>query len=187
MKTLSTTFPLQPVQFSFASFTWPRYLATLPRGSKAKRLELYKRPICGPYMHAPRPEQAGKGPGFYLGDPSAPFRLRWQYCDEVATRTIRHTGWFTDDYQSDKIRGMVFRLPRGRGFLAGWTMGEGMASAVDGYIYDNELSAALAADSMAEKTAEEERDSQEKYEQEKREAEESAESEELESALFCNA
>lgn len=178
MKTLFSIFPLQPAQFSFASFTWPRYVATLPKGSKDKRLERYKRPICGPYYHAPRPENAGKGPGFYLGDDSAPFLLRWQYCDEVAT-SIRHTGWFADEYQDDKFRGLVFRLPRGRGFLAGWTMGEGMSSAVDGCIYDDELSAALAADSMAEKAADDEREA--------REAEERAESDELESALFCNA
>lgn len=186
MKTFSATFPLQPVQFTFASFPWPRYLATLPQGSKVKRLERYKSPVCGPYMHAPRPEQAGKGPGFYLGDDPAPFRLRWRYCDEVAT-SIRHTGWFADDYQDDKFRGLVFRLPRGRGFLTGWTMGEGMSSVVDGYIYDDELSAALAADSMAEKAADDEREAREKEEQAQREAEECAESEELESSLFCNA
>lgn len=186
MKTISSTFPLQPVQFSFASFPWPRYLATLPKGSKTKRLERYKRPVCGPYTHAPRPEHAGKGSGFYLGDDSAPFRLRWQYCDEVA-KSIRHTGWFADDYQDDKFRGLVFTLPKGRGFLAGWTMGEGMSSFVECDIYETAREAAYAADSLAEDAAEDERESREKMEQEEREAEEHAESEALESALFCNA
>ena len=93
-----------------------------------------------------------KGQGFYLGDELL-WSLRWEWCD-VVIRSIRHTGWFTDEYQSETIRGVVFRLPHGRGFLAGWSMGEGMASAVDRYVWDDEKDAARAADDMAERAAE---------------------------------
>lgn len=164
MKTLTSIFPLQPAESYFASFVWPRYLADLPRGSKAKRLERYKNPICGPYMHAPKPENAGKGTGFYHESSCSPFRLRWSYCDEVSGARIHHTGWFADSYQDTKIRGLVFRLPKSRGFLAGWTMGERMASSMDCDIYETELEAARAADSMAENAAEREREYQEKWE-----------------------
>ena len=58
------------------------------------------------------------------------------------------------------------RLPNNRGFLAGWSMGEGMISEIEYVIYDNEREAAWAADSLAEKTAEKEREFQESQEEE---------------------
>jgi predicted GNAT superfamily acetyltransferase len=64
---------------------------------------------------------------------------------------IDHTGWFCDEYGT-KIRGIVVALPHGR-FLAGWSMGEGMASTVDADLYDTAEDAAYAADSMAESAA----------------------------------
>jgi hypothetical protein len=91
--------------------------------------------------------------------------LRWKWCDE-ARRSIRHTGWYCDEYQDQKIRGLVMRLPQGRGFLAGWSMGENMASYVESSAYESEQEAALAADSMAESQAESEREYQEKQEAE---------------------
>jgi len=187
MKPLTSHFSLPAPSFTFAGFSWPRWVASLPKGDKGRRVRQHKQPVCGPYYHAPRPEQAGKGTGFYLADSSAPFHLRWQYCDKVEGVRIRHTGWFADDYQDDKFRGLVFTLPKGRGFLAGWTMGEGMSSFVERDIYETAEDAAYAADSLAEDAAEDERESREKMEQEEREAEEARESEALESALFCNA
>lgn len=145
--------------FEFAGFAWPRFVATLPTGPKARRLERYRNPVTGPYYHAPRPDQAGKGRGFYLDDTAA--GLRWQWADEVAGSRVDNTGWFCDDYQLQTIRGLVARLPRGRGFLAGWSMGENMASVLDCEIYDDETDAARAADSMAESAAETEREYQE--------------------------
>jgi hypothetical protein len=177
MKTQTSHFPLPFPAFHFASFAWPRYVATLPRDSKAKRLERYKKPFCGPSYQAPKPENAGKGTGFYHESSGCPFRLRWSYCDEVAR--INHTGWFCDEYQDSKIRGLVFRLPKSRGFMAGWTMGEGMASSMDCDIYETELEAARAADSMAESAAETEREYQEKYEAERLAEEEREEAERI--------
>lgn len=150
MKPLTSHCHLPPVEFTFAGFTFPRWKATLPRGDKKKRIQYHKKPVCGPCYHAPKPSEAGKGKGFYLGEKPGLFSLRWQYCDEVEGTRINHTGWWADEYQDQKIRGLVFRLPRSRGFLAGWTMGEGMASTVECDIYDTEREAAYAADSMAE-------------------------------------
>jgi hypothetical protein len=159
-------------EFSFAGFTFPKWVFSLPRGSKAKRLTAAKNPVCGPYYHAPKPG-GGKGCGFYLESDGA-LSLRWQWADEVSEAHIKHTGWYSDEHgDSEKIRGLVFRLPKSRGFLAGWSMGEGMASALECDIYETEREAALAADSLAENVAEREREYQEE-EEAKREAEEAA-------------
>jgi hypothetical protein len=88
--------------------------------------------------------------------------LRWDWCDEVEDSPIAHTGWFSDeDGAGDKIRGLVMRLPQGRGFIAGWSMGKRMASEVEtDSVYDTAREAALAADGIAERVAEKERDYQ---------------------------
>lgn len=125
----------------------------MPKGSMSKRLDRARNSICGPYYHYPNPDKAGSGCGFYLQSDGMP-GLRWQWADDCC-RSIEHTGWYTDPHgDREKIRGIVFRLPRSRGFLAGWSMGEGMASTMDSTIYPDERSAALAADSMAQHAAE---------------------------------
>lgn len=154
--------PLE-TEFEFAGIAFPKWLWSLPRGSKAKRLAEAKSPMCGPYYHAPKP--GAKGCGFYLGSGcfvgDGSFNLRAKWCDEVSGCRIDHAGWFCDEHgDGDKIRGLVFRLPRGRGFLAGWAMGENMCGSVDFDIYDDESSAAYAADSMAEQAAEENREAE---------------------------
>jgi hypothetical protein len=151
-------FNLPPKQFSFASFSFPKYAFTLPRGSVRQRIERMRNPVTGPYYGAPKPNSSGAS--FYLDSDFMP-GLRYQYCDEIAS--IDHTGWFTDEHgDGDKIRGVVFRLPNNRGFLAGWTMGEGMASGLEtDHVYDDERDAAYAADSIAENLAEKERAYQE--------------------------
>lgn len=139
--------------FQFAGFTFPKFVWTLPRGKFSKRIERMRNPVTGEYYHAPKPVNGSHpGAGFYLDSDGMP-GLRWQWCDEVDGARIRHTGWFADDYQDTKIRGLVMRLPGSRGFLAGYSMGESMASAVDGYIYGDEVDAARAADSMAQNAA----------------------------------
>lgn len=150
----------QPREFTFAGFDFPKFVFTLPKGSFKERLARAKDRIAGPYYHAPKPNSKS-GQGFYLQSDGAS-DLRWQWCDDIAT-SIEHTGWWTDDDGSgDKIRGIVFRLPKGRGFLIGWSMGKGMASAIEtDYVYGDEDSAARAADSLAEQAAEEEREGNE--------------------------
>lgn len=171
--------PLVP-SFAFAGFSFPKYVWTLPPRSLAKRKERHSDAYpCGATYHSPRPEQVGKGCGFYLGSDS-PVSLRWQWCDEVPGVRIRHTGWFCDEFQGEKIRGIVAHLPRSRGFLAGWSMGEGMASEWDGDIHDTIEDAARAANSLAEDAAQR----QLEYEEAERERLEQEEIEEIEPALY---
>lgn len=171
--------PLPGPFVSFAGFTWPRYLATLPRGTLAERLK-DRNVVCGDYYRACLPITGGAHPGgwFYLESDFMP-GLRWQWADEVIS--LRHTGWYTGGPLDGLIRGIVMHLPHGRGFLAGWSMGEGMASSYDGDIYGDEESAAYAADSMAKSEAEKQRD----YEAEDRALMEAEEAEiEAERAAF---
>lgn len=97
------------------------------------------------------------------------------YADKLA-RSIRHTGWYTDDPETgipDTYRGAVVRLPHGKGCPAVVdTCAETVAVFVDDFetIDPNDserclLSLALRADSIAERAAEESRDY---YERERR-------------------
>jgi len=157
--------PLTP-QFTFAGFTFPRYLGILPPSSRQARQDRYK--CTGGYYTAPTPQNAGQSMFFYLDSDGSP--NRWTYADEIDGARIDHTGWYTNEY-GDIIRGIVVRLSHGR-MLAGWTMGEGMASECDGTtIYTDAIEAARDADTMAEQTAEREREYQEQ-ERERIDAEE---------------
>jgi hypothetical protein len=169
LETYTSRFPLTDGNlpaFQWAGISFPKYIWTLPRGAKAKRLAEAKAKSCGPYYHAPTPNGKG-GTAFYL-ESDGPVRLRWQWADKVegVGRAINHTGWFTDEFgDGDKIRGIVFRLPRSRGFLIGWSMGEGMATAMEPEIYETTREAAIAADGLAETVAETERENEAKERQ----------------------
>jgi hypothetical protein len=161
-----------PVEFHFAGFPFPRYIAELKTGTKKERQERYK--YTGGYYTAPRPGNDGKG--FYLDD-----SLRWKWCDNIS-RSISHTGWFCDEFQDSKMRGIVVLLSHSR-YLAGWSMGEGMASEISYDLYTDEEEAARAADSMAENAAEKEREYQDEENrlQDEEEANQGADEEETES------
>ena len=161
-----------PVEFMFAGFNFPRYIAELKKGTKEQRRDRYKH-TGGDYT-APKPGADGKG--FYLGEDKD---LRWMWADEVDGARINHTGWFCDAYQDEKIRGIVIRLTHGR-FLTGWSMGEGMASSIDYGIYTDEIEAARAADSEAETAAEREREYQAEQDEIQRQEEENQGSDEEE-------
>ena len=148
--------------FVFAGFQFPKHLWSLPKDSFAKRLARRNPVTTGEYIHGAKP--GCKVKSFYLDSDFMP-SLRWEWCDEICD-SIRHTGWYCDSFQDSKIRGIVIRLPHNRGFLAGWSMGEGMISGIEYVIYDDEREAAWAADSLAEKTAEKEREFQESQEEE---------------------
>lgn len=84
------------------------------------------------------------------------------YCDEVSS-AIRHRGWYLDDYCYETVRGSVYQLPsknRERRFIAAyddpWNK-EPVCADLE-TIYDCEIAAARAADSIAERMAERERD-----------------------------
>ena len=116
------------------------------------------RRVVGGYYHSPTPNTS-TGRGFYLDDAGQP-STRWQWCDNIDGARIRHTGWWIDVHCDTKIRGIVVLLPHGR-FLAGWSMGEHMASSIEPDVYDDIIDAARAADSIAEDAAEREREYQE--------------------------
>lgn len=160
MKTLLQLFPLPAPEFTFAGFTFPRNSSFLPRGTRADRVERHIKPLTGPYYSAPKPLNGkNQGNSFYLASDFAP-GLRWMWADNVVS-SINHTGWFCDDHGDTKIRGVVFRLPADRGFLIGWSMGEGMASVIEtGTIYDTKVIAACHADALAAQAAEDEREYQ---------------------------
>lgn len=157
MKTDSQSLRQLAPEFSFAGFTWPRYVARMAAGAAALRRKHSARRVCGEYYHAPRPEQAGTGRGFYLASDGQPF-TRWRWADD-AYSGIGHTGWYTDAHgEGDRIRGIVVALPHGR-FLAGWSMGEGMASTVEcAPVFGSAIDAAIYADRLAESAAEVERE-----------------------------
>jgi len=165
-------------EFQFAGIQFPKYVYTLPQGPLQARIAHAKNSCTGGYYHAPKPQSgAHSGVGFYLADSTMP-GLRWQWADDVY-RDIGHTGWFCDEYQDNKIRGIVLRVPHGRGFLAGWSMGEHMASTIEGEIHADETEAALIADEHARRAADNERECQAQRRAEEEQAErESAEQDE---------
>mgnify|MGYP001228286865 CR=1 FL=1 len=82
------------------------------------------------------------------------------YCDEISG-SIRHRGWFLDDDCHEIVRGSVYRLPsknRESRFIAAYDdpWNDGPICADLETIYDCEISAARAADSIAERMAERE-------------------------------
>lgn len=172
MQPLTRRFSLPPAEFTFASFTWPRWVATLDNQPRPQKIEQRRCPVTGPYYHAPKPvtrQHPQDGRVFYLDDHGAP-GLRWAWCDDLpsdwicdAEPNIGHLGRFADEYGDTIIRGIVLKLPKGRGFLAGWSMGEGMASEIDATVYCVASDAAYAADSIAESAAERQREIEAEY------------------------
>lgn len=140
----------------------------------------YRKPVkarhsrnVGPYCWTvPDAAERSEGRGFYLAskgmqvDPhGSSFDLRLSDANEhlAASRLSDTSGYFTGDDMSDTLKPIVARLPRSRGFLAGWTMGNGMASNLDTTtIHDTAEEAARAAHDMAERDAEHEREYQER-------------------------
>lgn len=140
--------------FVFAGFASPNRVPMFRPGKP-----LGKR-LCTAYSKTIVPILPGRpadGWSFYLDSDFAP-GLRWQYADEVAK--IRHKGWFCDEHGDQTIRGIVLALPHGRGWLAGWTMGEEMSSCVERGIYDDQEEAGQIADECARIAAEREQEFQ---------------------------
>lgn len=144
----------------------------------------YSKPIkarhrsCGHYYFDPQPNAVGRhGVGGYLknGELSegSTARLRVYPANDFLrySRLSNISGYYYDDDYSETMQPIVARLPQSRGFLAGWTMGEGMATQLGGYIYADIEGAARAAHGEAEQAAESEREYQ-LAERERREREE---------------
>ena len=77
-------------------------------------------------------------------------------------RWLDHDGWFTDDMQDNTFRPRVWLLPHGR-FLAGYDSSAWDTMQLDRAVYDDEREAWRAADGMAERDAETERDYSERW------------------------
>lgn len=92
--------------------------------------------------------------------------LRLEWANDVLpsySRIANTVGYFCDaadehgtpDPSGDVYRPIVARLPRGRGYLAGYTMGgAGMVGFLERYVWDTIEDAALAAHDAAERAAE---------------------------------
>lgn len=158
MQPLTSKFPVK-VESHFAGFSFPHQIAALPKGSFEERIKRYKNPTTSGYR-IPLNVNTDSA-SFYLESDFMP-SLRWAWCDDIPgdwdetslAPNISHTGWFIDDHQDETMRGIVLKLPRNRGYLAGWSMGEGMISEVSYDVIDNVRDAVLQADSMAENVAE---------------------------------
>ncbi len=135
----------------------------------SKPLSQRIRKHTGPYKW--RPAAPGKGRGFYTqydkstSDPScaqhgAGFNLRIEPAQDHVSGRMSYTTGFGGSDLSETYKPIVFRLPRSRGFLAGWTLGAGMASTLEPEIYDCIQDAAMAAYSCAQSAAEDEIDYQ---------------------------
>lgn len=128
-----------------------------------------RRTATGPYRWTPTPPMSGRG--FYTecgtndivcARHGSGFTLRIEPADKhVGGRLGMTSGYTTQD--GDEFAPIVFRLPRGRGFMAGWTMGQGMASTLEPEIYDDIRDAAIAAYDAAEMARNREDDYQDAY------------------------
>lgn len=112
-----------------------------------ERAEMRK--YCGPYYWAPA--KPGNGRGFYqaskglrMDSHGSTFDLRLDYANTYAPYQRRGSGPFRSENDSE-FTAIIARLPHGRGFLAGWTMGNGMIASLDAHIWTDIEDAARAA------------------------------------------
>lgn len=136
---------------SFAGFTLPRLrgINAEKRAPLARRLadfrtfsRMYGRPMfspCGPYQC--RQFATDDELSFYQDDSATMPGLRYE------------TGRAFAYDDCEPLAAFVFRLPHGRGFLAGWSMGDGMAAMVSRDIIADERDAMRRAESMADAAA----------------------------------
>lgn len=125
------------------------------------------RNVVGPYHFTPRDPLKHDSIGFYcdrsgqMGD--GVIRLRIEPANDHLTGRLSYTtGYYCDrDGDGDTLQPIIARLPHGRGFLAGWSMGPGMCAKVCTSVYDDVESAAISAHSIAEYDAEESRNNEE--------------------------
>ncbi len=131
--------------------------------------------LCGPYYFEPGKPVCGVHPGIggylcrrfgtYELREGSNTRLRIEFARDIlkGTRQADTIGYYTDESQSETMKPVIARLPRSRGFLAGWTLGENMSTSFDGHIWDDIESAAYGAYSEAEQAAEREREYQARW------------------------
>lgn len=109
------------------------------------------------------PATPSTGVGFYMAskrlamdEHGARLRLRLAEADEFIPRHSRLSGveYYCDSDQCETLKPIVAYLPHRRGFLAGWTLGQGCCAELDGHIWPTLEEAALAAHDETERAAE---------------------------------
>lgn len=89
--------------------------------------------------------------------------MRFKYCDESGAARIDHRGWYQDpDGITGCLRGFILYLPHGR-FMVGYEDLECGNFTYFKDVYDDERTAAYAADSKAEQAAETAREYEERW------------------------
>lgn len=130
---------------------------------------LSSRKVVGPYTW--QPAKAGTGRGFYQAsnrlacDPrGSSFDLRLELANDHLKGKRLPSGYLADDFTNeDGYVPIIARLPHSRGFLAGFTLGEGMAAEIGATIYSDAEDAARAAHNEAERAAEKEREAEQEF------------------------
>jgi hypothetical protein len=126
------------------------------------RMRARRRKVCGPYYWTPA--KPGGGRGFYqsqhgmaMDERGSAFRLRIECANDHVPAyydVASINGYYCDEYGGDTLKPIIARLPGGRGFLGGWTMGKSMCANIDLEVFDTAEDAAIFAHSMAENDAE---------------------------------
>jgi hypothetical protein len=136
------------------------------------------RKTCGPYRWTPT--EPGKGRSFYQASKSltcdphgSSFDLRLELANDHLkdSRLSRLNGYYTDQFYDTTLTPIIARLPHSRGFLAGWTMGNGMCAALATEVFATAEEAAHAAHGEAECEAEREFERQEDEDEDEEEDE----------------
>lgn len=149
------------------------YTRSLAERAKARK-------SCGPYQWTPsnRALPNGRnakleGRGFYqsskgmrMDERGSTFDLRLDYANTYHPINWKRSGTFHVSTTDQDFVAIIARLPHGRGYLAGFTMGEGMAASLDGHIWADIEDAARAAYDEAESAAEREAEDAANYDEE---------------------
>ncbi len=162
----------------FSNIVMINYARPLAERAKARKL-------VGPYRW--NPSKPGTGRGFYQDSRSlecdprgSTFALRLEEANEhlSGSRLAMTDGYYCDlDCEGETLQPIIARLAHGRGFLPGWTMGNGMCATLDSRICSDEREAAYAAHQLAEHDAESSQQSQWEEREAERLAEESEDDE----------
>lgn len=116
---------------SFASLPFPRYLST-DIGKARTKLARQNRYLCaGGYRTADKPNINPNKTFFYLNSDFCPLLRMEQF-----------PAYKLED--ETNIKALVARLPHNK-FLAGWTMGDGMASELSYRVFEDKEAATFAA------------------------------------------
>jgi hypothetical protein len=140
----------------------PSFAGAIHDFSKPLKERAKARKHCGPYQWTPTEPGGGRGfyqssKGLYCDRSGSTFDLRLEGANDHLdsySRLARINGYYCDEHGDQTLEPIVARLPHGRGFLAGWTMGPGMIANIDLTIWADAKEAAIAAHNMAEMDAE---------------------------------